>query len=406
MRILYISQYFPPEIGATQTRAYEMARNLVRAGHHVTMLTEFPNHPAGVIPPRYRGKLFEYADLEGIEVIRVWVKTSLVKNMHTRLLFYLSFMINATLVGLFLARGKYDLIYATSPPLFVGGAGIALRWLKRVPLVFEVRDLWPESAVTLGELKNTSFIRWAYRFEEMCYRRARKIVVTAQEIMDSLVARGVPAEKLALVRNGSNTELFYRDPEARQRVRQLLGLEGKFIALYAGLHGLAYDLDTVLETVHLLRETLDIYFIFIGDGPTKAAAQQRARELDLQNISFLPAQPYREIPDFFNAADVSLIPMKEPHIVGTLPIKIYDSMACQLPVIACGTGEIQTVIQESGAGLALEPEDPQQLRGAILKLYSNPEQRARYGRNGRQVVEIQFNRLAQAQQLERILTTI
>src|SRR5512139_1192627 len=154
MRILYISQYFPPEAGATQTRAYEMARNLVRLGHQVTMIAEIPNHPSGIIPPEYRGKLIERADLEGIDVIRVWVKTSPVKNFRQRIVFYLSFMLASIFAGLFLARGHFDLLYATSPPLFVGASGLLISRVRRIPFVFEVRDIWPESAVALGELSN------------------------------------------------------------------------------------------------------------------------------------------------------------------------------------------------------------------------------------------------------------
>jgi hypothetical protein len=141
MRILYLSQYFPPEIGATQTRAYEMAMGLVKAGHQVTMLTELPNHPTGIIPPEYRGRLWDRIEMDGIDVLRVWVKASPVKTFGTRMAFYLSYMLMATLAGLFKARGRYDLLYVTSPPLFVGGAGLALSYLRRLPLVFEVRDL-------------------------------------------------------------------------------------------------------------------------------------------------------------------------------------------------------------------------------------------------------------------------
>ena len=154
MDILYLSQYFPPEAGATQTRAYEMARNFVRLGHTVTMIAEVPNHPSGIIRPEFRGKLFHRAGLEGIDVIRVWVKASPLKDFRSRMLFYLTYMLNAALAGLLLAGRRYNLIYASSPPLFVGGAALALSALKRTPLVFEVRDLWPESAVALGEISN------------------------------------------------------------------------------------------------------------------------------------------------------------------------------------------------------------------------------------------------------------
>jgi glycosyltransferase involved in cell wall biosynthesis len=180
MRILYLSQYFPPEVGATQTRAYEMAHHLATAGHHVTVITEFPNHPKGIIPSEYRGKLYEHTTFDDIEVIRVWVKTSPTKTFWSRMAFYLSYMLNSTIAGLFLARGQYDVLYATSPPLFVGGAALALSYLRRIPLFFEVRDLWPESAIEMGELSNPKIISVAKWLEKACYGRAKQIVVVTQ----------------------------------------------------------------------------------------------------------------------------------------------------------------------------------------------------------------------------------
>ena len=224
MRILYLSQYFPPEVGATQTRAYEMAQGLIRAGHRVTMLTEVPNHPEGIIRPEYRGRFWVRETLDGIDVIRVWVRTTPVKTMRTRLAFYISYMLNAALAGLLLARGRYDVIYATSPPLFVGGAALALSYLRHIPLVFEVRDLWPESAVALGELTNPCFIRWATWLEERCYARARRIIVVTQGIHDRLIERGLSAEKLVLIPNGANTDLFRPRPDEGAALRRELGL--------------------------------------------------------------------------------------------------------------------------------------------------------------------------------------
>jgi colanic acid biosynthesis glycosyl transferase WcaI len=406
MRILYLSQYFPPEIGATQIRAYEMSHGLVDAGHHVTMIAEIPNHPSGIIPPEYRGKFYERTDLHGIDVVRVWVKASPVKTFRHRLLFYLSYMLNATLAALLIARGRYDVLYASSPPLFVGGAALIISYLRRVPLVFEVRDLWPESAVTLGELRNPRFIRWATRLEKACYNRAELVVVTAQEIVDCLIERGIPRGKLALVRNGANVELFKRDCETRRLVRARLGLEDKFLVLYAGLHGLAYDLEGILDVASDLQFEPDIRFLLIGDGPTKERVQQCAYELDLQNVIFLPPQSREQIADFFNAADVSIVPMKEPHIVGTLPIKIYDSMACEVPVIVSAIGEIQLIVENSGAGIATQPRNREQLREAILRLRADPALRAQLGHNGRRAVESCYSRQAQAQQLVQLLQEV
>ena len=239
MRILYLSQYFPPEVGATQARTYEMARQLVQHGYDVTVITEIPNHPSGTIPEEYRGKMIERTTLDGINVIRVWVKTSPVKSFVSRMHFYISYMISCVLAGAFIARGKYHLIYATSPPLFVGAAGIAIAAIKRAALLFEVRDLWPESAVELGELSNPTAIRLASRLENLCYSRAKKIIVVTQTILNTLADRGIPPEKLALIPNGANTDLFQYQPDSREHLREKIGLKEKFVAVYAGIHGIA-----------------------------------------------------------------------------------------------------------------------------------------------------------------------
>ena len=233
MRILYLTQYFPPEAGATQTRAYEMAKNWIRLGHKVTILTEFPNHPSGIIPSDYKGKIFERTNLEGIDILRVWVKASPVKNFKNRILFYLTYMFNAIIAGLFLARWKYSLLYATSPPLFVGGAALVLSFIKHIPMVFEVRDLWPASAIALGELSNQEAITLAIKLEQMCYRRAFQVVVVTRGIYDSLVQRGISPKKLYFIPNGANIDLFTFNLIGRERIRHELGLEQKFIAIYA-----------------------------------------------------------------------------------------------------------------------------------------------------------------------------
>jgi len=407
MRILYISQYFPPEVGATQIRAYEMAQGLLRAGHRVTMLTEVPNHPEGIVHPAYRGRFWLREELDGIDVVRVWVKTSPVKTTRTRLAFYISFMFNATLAGLLLARGRYDLIYATSPPLFVGGAALVLSLLRRIPMVFEVRDLWPESAVTLGMLRSAWAVRLATWLEEACYRRARLVVVTAQEIVERLADRGVPSERLALVRNGANVDLFRPDPDARRLVRRQLGLENCFVVLYAGLFGLAYDLKLVLEVARDLEAAApDVHFLLVGAGPTREEVEAHADALGVGNVTFLSAQPRERIAACFNAADVSVVPMREPNIFGMLPVKIYDSMACGVPVIVGATGEPRTLVRESRAGLAVPPGDRGALREAILRLRADPDLRRSLGEAGRRAAVARYSRQAQARRLVELLEAL
>ncbi|UCG25578.1 MAG: glycosyltransferase family 4 protein [Chloroflexota bacterium] len=404
MRVLYLSQYYPPEIGATQIRAYEMARGLVRAGHEVTIITEFPNHPTGVIPKSYRGKLFERERDDGIDVIRVWVKASPRKTFGRRVAFYVSYMIMAILAGLFLVRGRIDALYVTSPPLFVGGAGLVLNLMRRIPLFLEVRDLWPEAAVVLGELRNPRYIGWATWLEERCYKRAKRIVVTADESMNRLRERGVPAEKLVLIRNGTNVDLFKPQRERGALLREELGLQHNFVALYAGLHGLAYDFDYLLEAVAELQSVPDFHLLMVGDGPTKTATVTRADELGLVNVTFLPSQPRARIPDFFNAADVSLVPMRKPQIAGGFPVKVYDSMACAVPVIVCAEGETRAVVEESQAGLVTEPGDAAALRAAIVRLYEESALKQRLGENGRKIAVARYSRQAQASELASLLS--
>ncbi len=408
MRILYISQYFPPEAGATQTRAYEMARNWVRLGHQVTMLAEFPNHPSGVIPPSYRGKLFERDQLDGIEVVRVWVKASLEKNYRNRILFYLTFMFSAILAGIILTRGKYDLLYASSPPLFVGGTALFFRFLKRIPLVFEVRDLWPESAVALGELSNQRVISLASRLEQACYRRAARVVVVTQGIHDRLVDRGIPVEKLILIPNGANIDLFTFRPIARERVRQELGLADKFIAVYAGIHGLAQGLETVIDAASELQDDLRFHFLLIGDGPKKAELMNYAASRHITNLAFLPERPREEIPDYLSAADVALVPLKKAEIFkGALPSKIFDAWSCERPVLLSIDGEARSVVERVRGGYFIPPEDGYEMVKALSLMQDSPDVRLVMGKNGRKYTIENHSRAALAEnlahQLERLI---
>jgi glycosyltransferase involved in cell wall biosynthesis len=407
MRILYLSQYFPPEVGATQTRAYEMARGLVRAGHQVTMIAEVPNHPMGVIPSQYRGKLYERANLDGIEVIRVWVKTAPNKTFRTRIAFYLTYMVNAILAGIFLARKRHDLAYATSPPLFVGGSGLALSFFRRLPLVFEVRDLWPESAVALGELRNPRAIALAEQLERACYRHARKIILTTQEMKNHLENRGVPKAKMQVVRNGANPDLFRFDPVARQQIRDGLGLEGKFVVVYAGLFGLAQALSSVLEAADLAQTRAnDVHFVFVGDGPTKAELLAQAEQHHLPNVTFIPAQPRASVPAYLSAADAALIPLVRERLIGALPSKMFDAMACERPILLSAEGEALLVLEQEQVGLSVPPEAPERLCEAILTLKQDPVQAKQYGQRGRPAVIARYSRQAQARQLESILSAV
>ncbi len=401
MRILYFSQYFPPEVGATQTRAYEMARGLVKDGHQVTMIAEVPNHPKGIIPPEYRGKLYERTTLDGFEVLRVWVKASPVKSFRSRLAFYISYMMMAALAGLFLARGRYDAIYATSPPLFVGGAALAVSWLRRIPLFFEVRDLWPESAVALGELNNPKAIRMAEFLEKSCYQRAKKIIVVTKGIQANLLARGIPAEKITIIPNGANTELFQPKPEQGVALREKLNLQHKFIVAYVGIHGVAQGLEYVLEAAKKLP---DYTFIFVGEGPAKAALVQQAEDIQCTNIIFHPEIPREDVPDFLSMANVALVPLRDLDLFkGAIPSKMFDSWACGCPTLITVSGEAQQVLEEAQAGLWVEPENAKAIADALSQMAQDVDLCREWGKNGRKFTIQNYSRQAQAQELVNLL---
>lgn len=404
MRILYLSQYFPPEIGATQNRSFEIAANLVRLGHHVTVITEIPNHPSGIIPPKYRRKLIIREDLDGIDVIRVWVKTATEKNFSNRMLFYLSYMINSFLAGIFISRSSFDILYATSPPLFVGASGIALSFIRRIPLIFEVRDLWPESAIALGELSNHRAIRLATRLEQACYRHAQVIVVVTKGIYNNLVSREIPAQKIVIVPNGSNVEHFQYNSLERQRLRNELGFTEKFIVLYAGIHGIAQGLEVIIEAANILKTYQNIWFVMIGEGPRKRDLIRLADSYDLDNVIFLNEQTREAIPGFLSAADIALIPLRKIDLFeGVLPSKLFDAWACQRPVILSVDGEARSILEDAQAGLFVVPEDPGSLSEAILNMQDDPIGRQRMGKNGRDYTVKHYSRKVLSEKLADIL---
>jgi glycosyltransferase involved in cell wall biosynthesis len=392
MRILYLSQYFPPEIGATQTRAYEMARGLIATGNRVTILTEVPNHPSGIVPREYRGKLWSRETMEGIEVLRVWVWASPARTFFRRIASYLSYAMMATVAGLFLARGKYDLVLATSPPLFVGAAGLAISVLRRAPMAFEVRDLWPQAAIELGELNN----RWAQRIatwlEESCYRRARRVVVVSAGVEKRLLERGVSSSKLQLVPNGVNIETYRRlsaDPELRESV----GLRpGQFVVVFAGLHGLAQDLETILGAAERLVDE-DVVFFLIGDGPRKGVLVERVREKGPSNVVFHDPVADLDLGRHLALAQAGVHASPRLEILrSSLPVKLFSYMACELPVLLAMEGEAAELVEEAGAGVVVPPEDADALAAAVLRLQASPDECRHFGKAGRKHVVSRFSR--------------
>ncbi|SRR6266446_1836060 len=389
--ILFITPYYPPEITPPAIRISDTTMRLARLGHQVTVLTTFPNFPTGVIPPEYRGCLLRYEVRDGVNIVRVWSYVSPNKGFLRRLLAQLSFACLAPFLG-WKGVSQPDVIIVESPPLFDAIAGRILAWCKHCPYIFTVADLWPESAVQLGMLRNKTLIRLAEWLEWSTYQRAGAVWALTEGIRDVLIKRGLPPEQVFTVTNGVDTTKFHPLPKAQARTK--LGWDNRFTILYAGNHGLVYGMTTILDAADLMRDFTDIKFVLVGDGVKKSDLITQAKKRDLKNITFLDAVPHDCMPLLFAAADVCLIPLRKlPLLKGTLPFKMFEIMACARPFILGAEGIARQLIeQEAKAAMYVEPEDAEALVSAILHLRQHPEVAEELGNRGRAFVQARFDR--------------
>ncbi len=399
-----LSQYFFPEVGATQTRMYEFARHLARLGHQVTVVTEFPNHPHGRIPRRYRGKLFETEHRDGFEIVRVRVWTSPVKTFLARICFYGSYLIMATVRSLFLP--KPDGVFATSPPLPVGVAGYLVSRARRCRFLLDVRDLWPEAAVALGELRSPRLVSVIGGVARFLYRKADRVTVVTKGFRRQIGAMGIPSEKLYWLPNGTLLDLFKPGPGC-PRFRRESGMENRFLVTFAGTLGIAQGLDSVLRAAELCRDDPTIGFVLIGDGPARSRLLAEQRRSRLDNVYIKEQVPLEGIVPLLNASDALLVQLRKDPVFDTfIPSKLYDCMACGKPVLLGVNGEAATVLDEAGAGIRFEPEDPVALLQAVRALRDDDGLCRKMGRSGREYVEKNCDRRRQAVQLEELLSSL
>jgi glycosyltransferase involved in cell wall biosynthesis len=400
LRVTFITHYFPPEVGPAQTRLHELAKRLIAAGETVTVVTGFPNYPAGEIFPGYRGKRFMEDSVDGIRVLRTWVFATRSRGFIGRLLNYFSFPIFSLLAVRKL--GPTDVIYVQSPPLFTGLAALWFSRLKRAPYVFNVSDIWPQSAVELGMLRNRLAIRLAEWLEHHIYRRATRITVPTPGILERLVARGVPRDKMFLLTNGVDTAAYNVTSPDRQ-LAQRLGLDGHKVFMYAGLHGLAQGLDVILEAAKLTHDP-DVLYVLVGDGADKAALVAKVEAEGISNVKFLPIQPTATLPAVLNLAYATVIPLRRLDLFkAALPSKLFDSMAAGRPIVAPLWGEAAALVEAAACGLVVEPEDAHAVQAAVEKLAADPALAHRLGEQGRKYVVEHFNRDDIAKRLVTLL---
>jgi putative colanic acid biosynthesis glycosyltransferase WcaI len=389
--ILFITPYYPPEKAAPAIRISETAARLVQRGYQVTVLTTVPNYPVGIVPPEYRGRRIWREVRDGVRVVRVWSYVSENKGFLRRILAQISFGCLAPLLG-GKEVGRPDIIIVQSPPLFDAIAGRMLAWLKRCPFIFVVSDIWPESAVQLGMLNNRLMIWLSERLEWSTYRKAGAVWVVTEGIRQRLIKRGLSPDHMFLLTNGVDTTKFRPMPQSHARAR--LDWDDRYTVLYAGTHGLAHGLTTVLDAAESIRDRTDIRFVLVGDGATKADLVAQAQRRNLDNIEFLDSQPHELMPVLLAAADVCLVPLRKvPLFEGALPSKMYEIMACGRPIVLGVNGEARQLTEvEAGASFYVEPEDPTALVSGIFHMKEHPELAEILGKRGRALVEARFDR--------------
>jgi lipopolysaccharide/colanic/teichoic acid biosynthesis glycosyltransferase len=398
MHILLTHQAFVSTQEAGGTRHYESARHLVQQGHRVTIIASRVSYLTGQVLPSARGHRTVREQVDGIDVLRTWAYAVLHRSFFTRVLSFLSFMLSSFL-GALQVR-DVDIVWGTMPPIFQAVTAYLVARLKRVPFVFEVRDLWPDFAIETGVLRNPLLIWASRRLERFLYHHADRLIVNSPGFLPHLRRCGVPEEKIALIPNGVEVSMF-NPADQGEVIRQELGLESKFIALYAGAHGLANDLGTVLLAAKRLEAYPDIVFVLVGDGKERPNLIRQAEELGLSNVRFVPAQPKTRMPQFLAAADVCIAILKPiPMFTTTYPNKVFDYMAAGRPTVLAIDGAIREVIEAADGGTFVQPGDPEALAQAVLRYYRHPDLRHRHGQNARSYVAVHFNRSQQAPKLE------
>jgi glycosyltransferase involved in cell wall biosynthesis len=373
MHILFLTDNFPPEVNAPASRTHEHCRQWVAAGEQVTVITCAPNFPKGRVFDGYRNKLWQEEVMDGIRVIRVWSYITANEGFTKRVLDYMSFMLCAFIASLWVRR--VDVVVGTSPQFFTAVAAWAVGAVKRVPFVFELRDLWPESIKAVGAMKESAVIRMLERVEMFLYRRAARIVTVTHSFRQTLIRRGIDGHKIEVVTNGVDVSRFSpRHKDAA--LEHELGFEGCFVAGYIGTHGMAHTLETLLQAMHQVQSHAQgqhIRLLLLGDGARKAHLKAEADNLGLTNVVFVDTVPKDMVARYWSLLDVAIIHLRQTELFTTvIPSKLFECMGMGIPVLHGVAGESADIVEREGCGIVFQPEKAAELVARLLELQSSP----------------------------------
>jgi len=402
MHILFLSNYFPPEVNAPATRLHEHARQWVADGHTVDVLTSVPNFPEGEVYDGYENRLTE-EERDGIRVTRVPMYVSANEGIIQRTLSYVSFMLS---VCWYAGRvSTPDVLVATSPQFFAALAGYLVAWWKDVPFVLEIRDLWPESIVAVGAMDRNFIIRFLERIERFLYREADHIVVVTESFEEAIAEKGISRDKISVIKNGIETEWWERslNEERLAELRREHDLQGKFVASYIGTIGMAHRADVLLEAAERCDD-LDIVFMVVGTGAKRDELKARQEEKQLDKFRLVDKVPKETVPYLLALSDVSVVHLRDNPLFETvIPSKIFEAMITRTPIVLGVRGESRQIIEEAGAGIPVPPEDPDALMEAVCRLKENPSLREEMAENAHEHVQAYYDRRTLARKYAALL---
>ncbi len=401
MRILFIAQIFPPEMGAAANRLYPIVRGFADAGHEVSVATGMPNYPRGEVFQGYKGRRVMREEADGYSVFRThYFTTPRNQSKWAQLRNYLGFIPAALRGGR--RAGKLDVVFVTSPPIFSVVPAILLAKARGAKLVLDVRDLWPDELLTYGGFREGSAaVRVTRAIEHWAYREADCVAATTEAILDAVVERGVERGRTFFLPNGADLELF-RPLPAQNPLAAQYPFGDRFVVMYSGLFGIKHSLEVMLEAAALLKEHKEIVFFLVGNGARRDALVQEAKERGLDNVIFGDERGVKEIPHLMARADLCFAAVRpEPYPKKVVSVKVFEYLACEKAVVGALSGESARVLEESGGGVVVPPGDARATADAILALYRDPARRAEMGRTGRRYVEENYSRSVWAARLER-----
>jgi glycosyltransferase involved in cell wall biosynthesis len=407
VKLLILTQYFPPEVGAPQNRLFELAVRLQKMGVEISVLTAMPNYPQMEIQEAYRGKTYFYEEMDGLQVHRASIFVSKSKSILSRLRNYFSFVFSSARIGN-KKLGNFDFLLCESPPLFLGYSAMYLSRCKRAKLIFNVSDLWPESAEKLGVVNNKYLLKLAYNLEARLYRRSVLVTGQTQGICKSINQR-FPNVKTYWLPNGVDLNYYNPDMVLSNDWRNKNGLAKEdFVCLYAGIIGIAQGLEVILHAADALRDTVRLKFVLMGSGPEKEKLLSLCKQLSLSNVLFLEPVTKQQMPFVLKSCNAAIVPLRKLDLfLGAIPSKLFENLAMRIPVLLGVDGEARDLfIHQANAGIYFEPENAGKLAEAVRSLVSNQELSTLFGENGRVYVNEHFNREKIAQKFYECLSTL